>query len=367
MAHNWLHIAKNLKKGRTILILGPNAIPFYATGNAQAPEMPLSQLTHQAILTELGETLPHYHAADQLFLFKSMAMKQTAMESIEETLSAREWLPDADLLRKLVAVPFPLILNLNPDKFLVKAFAQYAQTVSFDYLSTKYKPASPSPPHPPTCEQPMIYNLCGSTEDALDSVILDRYDLAQLLAQLFDKIGIPAEIRSCLQKANHFLLLGFPLDSWYLQVFLHFLNQLDGAFDDKNHNYPIYSPVSPTNKDFVMKQFNIQHFADARSDFEHLFRACEQLQILRPLHDDASPAEIQIRQLVAQKQFEQAFDLLQNQYAALDPDALTILQSRYAGWRESKQRKTASFQDLEVEINRIAYAILTYAGQIQDA
>ena len=67
----------------------------------------------------------------------------------------------------------------------------------------------------------------------------------------------PKNLTEPLRKADRFVLLGFELERWYFQLFLHYVNRLDGAFDNFNQNFPMLSPVGEDSREFVMKQFNI--------------------------------------------------------------------------------------------------------------
>lgn len=366
--HNWADIAKNLTKGRTVLVLGPDAIPFYpAKADGEATETTLSELSRQQILEELGGQVSHYYARDKLFLFKNARAKRDAMDIMETGTHRRDWLPDAELLRKIAAMPFSVVLNLNPDKLAYEAFVKYCRPPQFDFFSVNHKPAHFNIEREPDCyDAPLVYNLCGSVADALDSVVLDHFDLFNLLKKLLNDEGVPKNLTEPLRKADRFVLLGFELERWYFQLFLHYVNRLDGAFDNFNQNFPILSPVGEDSREFVMKQFNIEHFATSREDFDRLYEACAQQGILRKITDPASPVELQLRMLVAQDKFEEALMLLEQHLGDAQAQQLDLpmLRGRYAAWQTQAKEKTADERDLLVEKNRIRYTLLTFAGQI---
>ena len=212
----------------------------------------------------------------------------------------------------------------------------------------------------------MVYNLCGSVADALDSVVLDHFDLFNLLKKLLNDEGVPKNLTEPLRKADRFVLLGFELERWYFQLFLHYVNRLDGAFDNFNQNFPILSPVGDDSREFVMKQFNIEHFATSRTDFDLLYEACAQQGILRKIADPASPVELQVRLLVAQDKMEEAFQLVEQHLDDTETQQvdLPVLRGRYADWQENARQKLVSAPELLVEKNRIRYTLLTFAGQI---
>lgn len=310
---NWKNLAANITKGRTVLVLGPDAIPFYPADGKMPENMPqdpsFSQISRRKILKELNGQIKHFYLRDNLFLFSEPKAKRTAMGVVEEIILERQWLPDEELLRKIVAIPFPLILNLNPDKYLCQAFEKYWHEAEFDYFTARNKTGQYGIHHGPDChEHPVVYNLCGSVLDALDSLILDYYDLFGLLKALLNDLGVSEKVINKLREADQFILLGFQLERWYFQVFLHYLNRLDNdPFNNFNDNHPILSEVGEDSKEFVMKQFNIKHFATSREDFEELYQACQDLEILRNIHDPSSPVVEQIRHLASQGKMEEAF------------------------------------------------------------
>jgi len=368
---DWNKIALEIRKGNTVLVLGPDAIPFYPARKDAAQslvdETTFSRLTRKDIRERLNGQISYFYKRDNLFLFKDARAKRDAMEIVEECIHHRNWLPDAELLRKIVAMPFPIVLNLNPDKYLFEAFLKYFREPMFDYFSIRNKSGHVNfDKKPDTKESPLIYNLCGSVMDDLDSVVLDHFDLFKFMQKLLNDEGVPRLLTDSLHTANRFILLGFELERWYFQMFLHYLNRLDGPFDNINQNFPILSNVSEDSREFVMKQFNIEHFAASRADFDLLYQACERENMLRKINDPASPVELQIRMLVAQNKIAEALDTLKNHLddTEMKQIDLPFLRSRQADWLEKSQKKLATAEHLDVEINRIRNTILTYAHQI---
>ena len=390
--HNWTELARSIQKGRTVLVLGPDALPFYRVGPSEGvtsshtltdpsgsegvtsshtltdTDPSFSQIARRRIQEKLNGQITHFYGRDNLFLFASPRAKRDAIDCLEETITEAEWLPDSELLRKIVAIPFPVVLNFNPDKYAYDAFLKYYHAPQFDYFTAKHKTGHYGIQHDPDgYDHPVVYNLCGSVLDALDSVILDHYDLFGLLKALLNDTGVSEKLLNKLQVADRFILLGFELERWYFQVFLHYLNRLDKeAFNNYNQNFPILSHVGDDSRAFVMKQFNIEHFAPSREDFEKLYEACKALGILRKLHDPAAPVVEQIRGLAAQDKLEEAFRLFEQHC----PDGdlrnlqLPLLRGRYAQWLEWKRRDTEEVATLRRELNSIRFALLTFAHQI---
>ena len=114
-----------------------------------------------------------------------------------------------------------------------------------------------------------------------------------------------------------------------------------------------------------MNQFNIQHIAASRNDFDALYAACQAQNILRPLNDPGSPVETQIRMHVAQGKYEEAFQLLEKHLGTAEQQVdIPHLRGRYTDWLKQQKEGMVDSRDLLTEQNRIRYALLTFANQI---
>jgi hypothetical protein len=366
-SENWDALVQSIADGEAVLVLGPDAIPFYSAigGNADE-EISFSELSRRRISDSLNGQINYFYKRDNLFQFSNAAAKQQAMKEVRNAARDQNWLPDTELLRQIVEIPFPLVLNINPDKFIYDAFIQYYRQPQFDYFTTKDKPNPPKLEYPDGLNKPLVYNVCGSMLDKLDSIILDYHDLFDLLKKILSDYGVDESISRKLQEADRFVLLGFELERWYFQLLLHYVNKVgNNPFNNINQNFPIFSQVSEDTRTFVMQQFNIQHIAPTRYDFEQLYQACKRKGILRKIHDPASSNETKIRTFTEQGKFEEAFQLLEKHVGEVERNIdLPHLRSRYNAWLEARKSGLTNANDLEVEINRIRYTLLTYSAQL---
>jgi hypothetical protein len=368
--HNWTELAQSIADGEAILVLGPDAVPFYpAQGGEEAKTF--SQLSRQRINQMPNGQISHFYKRDNLFQFTGRGAKQKARDLVRDCARDTNWLPDNELLRQIVAMPFPVVISINPEKCLFDAFLQYYREPQFDYFTTKDKPKPVEIQYPDGLNNPLIYNLCGSVLDKMDSVVLDYYDLFELMKKLLNNLGFPKALNQKLKDEStcRFILLGVDLDRWYFQMFLHFINGLDSDnnpfADNPNQNFPIFSSVSEDSETFVMNQFNIQHIATSRADFDALFAACEAQNILRPLNDPGSPVEMQVRMYITQGKYEEAFQLLEQHLGTKELQVeIPQLRGRYTNLLKAKLEGTLDSRDYLTEQNRIRYAMLTYATQI---
>lgn len=368
----WERLAQSIADGEAVLILGPDAIPLYPAGATEAEssdeEMTFSRLSRRLIRETPEIGINFFYERDNLFLFRDEISKKLARKTVRELARDTHWLPDEELLRQIVAIPFPLVLSLAPDRIVYDAFVRHFQAPQFDFCSPYYKDPG-KPIREPDRHNPLVYNLCGNVLEKLDSPVLDYFDLFQLFIKLLGNSDeIPTWLSRKLREADTYILLGVQLDRWYFQLFLHYLNSLENnAFTNVKQNFPFLSELGGDMREFILSQFNIRQVATARADFDTLYQTCAQKGILRELHDPLSPGQMQIRTLVAQLKYEEAFDLLERRLGGAEQQVeLPHLKARYRQWKQQQQDKTADPRDLDLEINRIRYALLTYTGQMKD-
>jgi hypothetical protein len=360
--NDWRELVQSIADGEAILVLGPDAVPFY-NGEAEAS---FGELTRQAIVAQLPEGVNHYYARDHLFQFKDAAAKQRAMKCVREVARSQTWLPDSELLQQIVAMPFPVVINLSPDRHLFDAFTSFWRKPQFDYFTTKDKPEPAGLSYPTAYDNPLLFHLAGSVLDKRDSVVLDYHDLFDLLKNMLSDIGVSEHLSRKLQEADRFILLGFELERWYFQLFLHYINRLDSnPFNNYNQNFPILCDISDDSREFIVRQFNIEHHSLSRNDFNEMYEACAQAGILRKLIDPLSAAASAIRGLIIQNRFEEAFAALEAQLdRSMSELDLALLRSRYTRYLEEKNQGIKDEKELALELNKIRYALLTFVNQI---
>ena len=100
---NWDDILEDIEEQRAVLLIGHNFLP-------NAHEALNARLTDK-----LGDKLQHFYSRDGLFLFNDGDAKTTAQQ--ETARFYRSNPPDEDMLKKIVEMPFRLMISANPDKF----------------------------------------------------------------------------------------------------------------------------------------------------------------------------------------------------------------------------------------------------------
>lgn len=362
----WDTLAQSIADGEAVLVLGPDALPLYSSNQEGEEEMTFGSLSRKEIRGTPDIGINFFYERDSLFLFRDEFSKNQARKVVRELARDEQWLPDEELLRQIVAMPFHLVLSLSPDHRVYDAFVRYSQEPQFDFC-TPYRKDSSKPIQEPSRHNPLVYNLCGSVLEKRDSPILDYFDLFQLFTKLLGNSDeIPTWLGRKLQEADTYILLGIQLDRWYFQLFLHYLNWLDNnAYTNVKQNFPILSKIGKDKEGFLLSQFNIRHVAPSRDDFNALYKACSDKDILRELHDPLSPAATQIRLFVSQEKYEEAFELLEQQIQGQEKQVdLPHLKARYHEWKRESKAQIADKRDLDLKINRIRYTLLTYASQL---
>lgn len=369
--NDWDELAQSVADGEAVLVLGPDAIPLYRIGTAsenahdEPAEATFSQLAQRRICAALGTGVTYFYKRDNLFLFLDPDAKNQAQKVVKRCANDDQWLPDAELLRQIAAMKFPVILSLSPDGYVRDTFSRYGLTYQFDYFTAKYKTTetvlvAPKP------NQPLLYNLCGyALEDDYDSVILDYHDLYGLLTALLGDLNVPDVLRGKLKKANRFILLGFHLERWYAQLLLHYINKLDGEFNNSNHNFAMLTEISDDAREFVIKQFQMKCIAPSREEFNQLFKSCRSLGALRQLSDPLAGPAAEIRLLVEKNDLAGALEILDKNAGALEDSTITpMLKSQYNEWLKHFTEKTEDSRELELMKNKLRSRILTFAGSL---
>ena len=373
---NWDNLAKSIANGEAVLVLGPDAIPFHRAqsfdnGANGQPYSSFSELSRKAILAANDIGIAYYYPRDNLFLFKDKVDKRNAQKLVRECAQDRLWIPDQELLQQIAAIPFCLMININPDEHIYESLIHFRVDAQFDYFTIKDKtqPSALKTPvilDKPTNNNPILYNLCGDVCEKLDSQILDYNDLFELFQQMLSN-GIPDSIRLKLKEADRFVFLGLHIEKWYFQLLIHYLNQLDhDYFNHPTRNFSILSDLSEDNKEFILKQFNLEFITPSQAAFGELFKACERQGILRKLDSPLSSISTRLMVNIKQDNFDRVFKLLE-EYGNINYLKETLqLQARYADWKKKEQQKTVEQQLLNVEINKIREALITLAIQISD-
>lgn len=351
---NWDDILEDIEEQRAVLLIGHNFFP-----NAH------EELNKQ-LREKLKDKLVHFYRRDGLFLLKDSDAKTTAQQVTARFYKSNS--PNDDILKKVVEMPFRLMISANPDKFLVNAFAQYKQPLQFDYFSSNNKEREYKIERP-SGENPLLYNLCGSVEDQ-ESLILDYDDLFKMLKTLLADLKVPNEIRLPLMKTTTYIFVGFHFERWYTQLFLRYLNMNDNQFSNNSRNYVLKTTFKDKKmQQFFIEQFNVKFIGADWAFFEALHQrfAKKYPNKLRKVIEQLSPTATTIHQLVGRGEFEAAFSMLnifRNQFDNDDRDLLTMTEGMYAQYLKDKAEGIVLTEHLNSTLARVRKNILDLAKKL---
>lgn len=286
-------IARDILEQRCVLLLGPD---LFRCGN-----LPVNQALSAFITTAHGRHIQHIFEREWLFKFKDeKAKRRIQTEAIPEFFSAAA--PDTQLLQKLLAIPFHLVLQVSPDTFLSDCAHRHSVAHQFKYFCGGGKPVEPV--ELPTATAPLLYNLCG-TKDRFDSMVLDFDDLYGYLKSVFSQPGLPQNLRTALDDCNTFLFLGFQLDKWYTQLLIRWISDVTGA--ERFANKYNFGKNGQDVEAFVRE--HLQIFTAEKEHVEllgELHQHFAQQGKLRPLANPVSPNTVAVRRLVQNGDLEKA-------------------------------------------------------------
>jgi hypothetical protein len=251
------YILKTIKGKRCALFLGPDAC-LSSDGVTTFSEL-TAQLIQSKVDRQNGPVVAWY-ADEGLAFFKDHVARTDTCDEIKSLYSV----PDlnakpyyADFYQKIVRIPFHLYLSVSPDPFLQLEFSTHNLPHQFGWFA-HHQPITEV--QQPTPEQPLIYNLVGSVEDA-ESLVLTHEDLFEYLASILGEKKLPAKLKAALLDANlqHLIFLGFPLQKWSSQLLIRLVRRGENKSDKKdfrtiaNHA----ETLRPDIRTFCIDQFNI--------------------------------------------------------------------------------------------------------------
>ena len=348
-------ILREIEQQRAVLLLGHNFLPQ------------THEALHRHLSQKLGDKLRHFYSHDGLFLFADNDTKTLAQIEAAEFYGNLQ--ADDALLRKIVEIPFPLIVSANPDKLLVDAFATYRLRLQFDYFSSGNKVESYNLERPAS-DKPVLYNLCGSVEDQ-ESLILDYDDLFKMFKKLLPDHIIPnSEVRMPLARATTFIFVGFHFERWYTQLFLRYLNQHDDQFRSNSRNYVLKTTFSDADfQKFFMEQFNVKFIGADWAFFEELHTRFKEKypNKMRQLVETLSPKATTIVQLIEKHDLNNAFTMLKMFATDLDADdqnLLTMTEGVFNQYLKDKAEGIVLTEHLHSQMARVRKNILELAKKI---
>lgn len=330
----------DIEDEKCVLLIGPEL-------NAQSGKSQ-TRFIHEQLLEREAQHIAYYYPNDSLFLFKEESHKNRAIRRLKRLYRDME-VPKA-LYKKILELPIPLIISLNPDTHL----SQVAQELGLqhDFKHFRYSGEAAEDVDAPSKERPLFYNLSGCLTEE-ESLVLDYEDLFKLLKAVLPD-GLPNKIRIHLRRSESFLFLGFDFEKWYSQLLLQLL-----TYERKGRpKFAVKAQLQDNHaKDFLIHQFQLQFLADDAYFFDTLHEALGKENQLRqlsfPEKSGAIPTE-ELRAQVAKGQLAAAMKELSRYALPLtQQQELTALQARFQQWKSKDSGGLYSPGQSEPVLNQI--------------
>jgi hypothetical protein len=341
----------DIEEEKCVLLIGPEISG--REGKSQ------TRIIHGQLLEQEAQHIAYYYPNDSLFLFKEDAHKNRAIRRLKRLYRNLE-VPKAQY-KKILELPIPLIISLNPDTYL----SQVAEELGLphDFKHFRYSGEAAEEVAAPSKGNPLFYNLSGCLEEE-ESLVLDYEDLFKLLKAVLPD-GLPNKVRIQLRRAESFLFLGFDFEKWYSQLLLQLLTY-------ERRGRPKFAvkaqPKDNDAKDFLIHQFQVQFLAQDENFFDTLHEALGKAGHLRSLSfpEESGPIPVEgLRKLVSDGQLGEALEALGRYRLGLDQQQrLTGLQARYKHWRSKSNGGLFLPGESEAVLNQVTTDFLELLNTI---
>ena len=349
-AEDWLDILDDIKDQKAVLLIGPEIMQVHG--------QPLNRHLRDTLYERNRADIAFYYERDGFFLFTSPEGKVRVARQVKRYY--RDIVPDETVLQRIVQIPFPVVVSLNPDTFVSEAFYRHGVKHRFHYFQHRHRDNENDEIEKPSTALPLVYNLFGS-KDQDDSLVLDYDDVYKMLQSALGTSSLPNKLLRAFREASTYIFLGFQFDKWYSQLLLKFLS--DNGRMEKRISINNALADLDTNG-FVVHQFQIQFMGDQYDFFGELHRRCAEKHMLRGLAEQsACPEAIEIRKRVAIGEIDNALDLLQQAAKGQDwASDVTLTQARYSTLENDKD-KTDS-RDYRTGLAQILDTILELSKKV---
>lgn len=330
----------DIEEEKCVLLIGPEMVEIGGRS--------LMQFVHEEVSALEAEHIDYYYPKDGLFLFRDEAGKNKVARRVKRLYRSLE-LP-FEAYRKILELPVPLIISLNPDTFLAEAAQRLGLPHHFSHF--RYSGEAIQEVDVPTGKRPVLYNLCGCRMEE-ESLILDYEDLFRLLRAVLPD-GLPNKIRLHLREASSFLFLGFDFEKWYSQLLLQLLT---GERKGRPKIAFKTNLQDGSAKNFLMHQFQIQFLGDDPGFMDGLYQALAKAGRLRKLTPTGTlerGAVQQARQMILKGAVREALDIAARlPLPAGQRDQILLLIARYQAWKKEKVSGTYLPGEAEPLLNQI--------------
>jgi len=335
----WDVIVGKIRKGKSILILGPGA--YLSESGKTLQEEFIEELD-----VVNNPRIQRYYEEDNFFLFQAGGGRAFTSEKLEDFY--RQQTPNS-FLQKIVKIPFHVTLNVTPDKLLTKAFDEEGYKYQFDHYKKLHEPATIQKP---SKELPLIYNLLGCIDNE-ESLIMTHNDLYDYFKSIFSRKSMPDKLKLALKnrEINCFIFLGVPFEKWYMQLLLR---ELDIHRSQEDFiRYAANQSLTKEVKTFCTEQFTIQFVENDITGFVNtLFQHCEAAGELRE-KGQTTPLQ-KLKGLIAKGELKNAIEQFTEHSKNTELENEVVgLSGRFRRFERKKRNGVIDSRDLPVQENQI--------------
>lgn len=350
--------------GHCVLFIGPQLLK-----NETNQTLEKSLHEYLEVQKDDHQLIRAFYEDDGLFLLKEENYRRRLVRQMRKFWQQPH--PKADsLLQKLAQLPFPMIVSLNPDNLLQRAFDEKKQNFRSDFYF-RQKPYNPFVK--PTKEQPFLYKMLGDLDQS-DSLVLTHKDLFSYLESVFAGKSMSPDLRKYIQDAHTFIFVGLPFEKWYMQLLLRVLYHISAKLE-KLEQYASL-PETETIHGIFEDEFKIKFVPSGGEEFiEKLYDLCEKEGKLKPVPKENQ--RTRYRRLLQESQDKlradrivEGIDILQDILTAHLPMSEGLnndlnLQSQLYTKLNRKSINGMALESDKVQMNQTIYRITTLVSDTQ--
>ncbi|MEQ1744144.1 MAG: SIR2 family protein [Saprospiraceae bacterium] len=347
-------IVSDIKAGKCALILGPEIF--------QVEGIPLSVFVRNRVLEHFPDQIAAYYERDGFFLLRNPDDKPEIQDEV--TYLFQEIDPDETILRKIIEIPFSVVLSVNPDTFLRDMSFRYGLPHRFAWFDASKESDVDLPEADPDLLKqrvPLYYNLLGCVEKQ-STLILDYDDLFRLFQGLIAAPKLPGRLMVRLAETTSYLFLGFQFDRWHTQLLLRLLDVKRAARRFALHSV---EPKEEETEAFLVNQFRIKFLGDDTHLLDQIHREFEKEDNLRQTTPADTPAKEAIVRFLQKGKTENAIAKLIEAAKGTPVEQASVgLSARFFNWQTEKNGGRMDSRDVFREMNLINDAILSFAKEL---
>ncbi len=282
------------------------------------------------------------------------------------------------ILKTLARIKFPVVLSLNPDDKLRRAFQGHSASFETYVRNQPYREDL----EPPTSDRPIVFNMLGQLEDR-NSLVLTYDDFYDYLKSIFEGKSMSPILKDALLKAEYFLFLGIPFDQWYIHLFMRIMQQNK----EKRQTQKLAVPYDAASADSCTEQYTIR-FVDSQSAafVEALYQRCDQhpnkSKLLRPApvikgeaaSDDDGKAQLfeNLTELLIENEFVEVYEQVKKVLTGTGDTGRKLLtnfiqlKGRHADLSEQISLGILLSSEATVEMNKLRKAFLDLVNELMN-